>query len=237
MLNEAQLQRAMDALPFLRGADARTRQEFAARATLMRLPAGATVFEEGAECSALAILLGGQVRVFKIGETGREITLYRFARGESCILTAGCILGDHRFPAIAAIEHEAEAVLIAAADFHDWMGRIPAWRDYVFQLLSQRLATLMMVLEEVAFRRMDARVADLLLQRSHDGRATLRLTHAEIAADLGTSREVVSRIVEDLSEKGLVSAQRGSITVLDRARLERHALAPQGMPRGPGSNG
>lgn len=235
MLNDTQLQRAMDVLPFLRHADPRDLREFAARAMLMRLPAGATVFEEGAECSAMAILLDGQVRVFKIGETGREITLYRFAGGESCILTAGCILGDHRFPAIAAIEHDAEALLIPAADFHDWMGRMPMWRDYVFQLLSQRLAALMMVLDEVAFRRMDARVADLLLQRSRGGRPTLKLTHAEIAAELGTSREVVSRIVEDLSEKGMVVAQRGSITVIDRARLERQASSPNAELRAVGS--
>lgn len=223
MLSEQQLDRAFEVLPFMRSAGDDERREFAAQALIRRIPAGATIFEEGVECSAIAILLDGQVRVFKIGETGREITLYRFSRGESCILTAGCILGAHQFPAIAVVERDAEVIFIPAFDFNNWMNRMPAWRDYVFALLAQRLSSVMMILDEVAFRRMDARVADLLAQRSAGGQAALRLTHAEIAAELGTSREVVSRIIEDLAEKGLVAATRGSVAILDRERLLRQS--------------
>ena len=104
MLNETEWRDAAAMLPFLADRAAEVTRAFVGQATLMRFPAAATVFEEGDLCSAFAVLASGQVRVFKIGETGREITLYRFGRGESCILTASCILSDRQFPAIDTVE-------------------------------------------------------------------------------------------------------------------------------------
>jgi CRP/FNR family transcriptional regulator len=164
-------------------------------------------------------LFSGVARVFKIGENGREITLYRFSDGESCILTASCILGNHTFPAIAQIECEAEALLIPAPVYYEWMNRHAFWRDYTFALLSNRLAAVMSILDEVAFRRMDARVAELLLRRAASAGDVIRITHQEIAAELGTSREVVSRILEDLHARGALIAGRGLITLADRQKL------------------
>lgn len=145
--------------------------------------------------------------------------MYRFGDGESCILTASCILGNHNFPAIAQIEREADALLIPAQVFHDWMNRYSFWREYTFALLSSRLAAVMSVLDEVAFQRMDARVAELLLRRAATPSAAVRITHQEIAAELGTSREVVSRILEDFHQKGALIAARGLITLKDPQKL------------------
>ena len=219
MLTETQLARASALLPFLQTAPPDHRREFGAAVSVHHLPAEAVVFEEGAECAAIAILFSGVARVFKIGETGREITLYRFGDGESCILTASCILGNHNFPAIAQIEREADALLIPAQVFHDWMNRYSFWREYTFALLSSRLAAVMSVLDEVAFQRMDARVAELLLRRAATPSAAVRITHQEIAAELGTSREVVSRILEDFHQKGALIAARGLITLKDPQKL------------------
>jgi len=219
VLSEDQLARASQALPFLKDAPEAHRREFATAVLAQRLPAGAVVFEEGAVCGAIAILFSGVARVFKIGENGREITLYRFSDGESCILTASCILGNHTFPAIAQIEREAEALLIPAPVYYEWMNRYAFWRDYTFALLSNRLAAVMSILDEVAFRRMDARVAELLLRRAASAGDVIRITHQEIAAELGTSREVVSRILEDLHARGALIAARGLITLADRQKL------------------
>lgn len=219
MLTPAQWQDAVVLLPFLADpADALTR-EFRGHAALMRLPAGTTVFSEGDICTAFTILTAGQVRVFTIGETGREITLYRFARGESCILTASCILSDQQFPAVATVEGPVEALAAPHTVFQRWVNEFQPWRTYVFQLLSRRLATVMAVLDAVAFRRMDARIADFLLSRLPRDQAALNLTHQQIAAELGTSREVVSRILADFAEGGLVQITRGVVTVTDRAGL------------------
>lgn len=221
------LQQVYEVLPFTRPGSTITAsdlaQAFAEQARIQRVPAGTTVFSEGDECSAIAILLSGSVRVYKMSPSGREITLYRFERGESCILTANCILSRHQFPAIATVERDAEAVFIPASTFRDWVDRYPAWRDYVFNLLARRLSVLMAVVNEVAFRRMDARIAGVLAQRQAAEGPTLKLTHQTIADELGTSREVVSRILEDFAGSGWIETGRGTITVLDVDSLRHRA--------------
>lgn len=223
MLSQHEWREAAGFLPFLADPTTAVCQTFIAQAASLRLPAKATIFEEGDRCNAFAILAQGRVRVFKIGETGREITLYRFGRGESCILTVSCILSQHAFPAIAVVEEPAIAFVVPHNVFQDWIDTFPPWRTYVFQLLSRRLATVMAVVDEVAFRRVDARLAEFLLRHAPPDGAPLLLTHQQIAAELGTSREVVSRILADFVAAGLVQASRGSLSVLDRAGLQRRA--------------
>ncbi|MCL6509344.1 MAG: Crp/Fnr family transcriptional regulator [Anaerolineae bacterium] len=223
MLRDSDLKRVVPALPFMASASADLVRDFLSEASIRAIPAPTQIFVEGDECGAIAILLSGTVRVFKVGETGREITLYRFDRGESCILTANCILGNRQFPAIAVVERDAEAIVIPATAFRDWVNRYEPWRDYVFDLLSRRLATVMAVVDEVAFRRMDARIADFLARRLTSASPSLRITHQEIAAELGTSREVVSRILEDFTEGRLIETGRGAIRLLDHAGLMRRA--------------
>jgi CRP/FNR family transcriptional regulator len=183
---------------------------------------GHDVFIEGDRADAIALLISGVVRVYKIGETGREITLYRFGNGESCILTANAILSQKDFPAIATVEQDARAVMIPAETFRDWVGRFDLWREFVYDLLSQRLSSVMEIVEEVAFRRMDARVAGFLLERV-DPQDAIHITHQAIAAELGSSREVISRILEDFSALGIIQVSRGSIEILDREALRSRA--------------
>ncbi len=219
MIEEETYNRILRALPVLRQADAQLAHEFRQAASLVRIPAGSDVFVEGAHVDSIALLLGGVVRVYKIGETGREITLYRFGLGESCVLTASAILNQKTFPAIATVEQDAEAVVIPADAFRRWVHRYDLWRRFVFDLLSQRLASMMEILEEVAFRRMDARVASLLLARSRL-QNPIHITHQQIAAELGTSREVISRILEDFARRDLVQISRSQVKVVDAGGLE-----------------
>jgi CRP/FNR family transcriptional regulator len=219
MINTQQLERMMQALPILKQAEAKLLDEFQQKAFFARIPAGHDVFVEGDRVDAIALLVSGVVRVYKVGETGHEITLYRFGNGESCILTANAILSQKNFPAVATVEKEAEAVMIPADAFRDWVKRYDLWRGFVFDLLSNRLSSVMAIVEEVAFRRMDARLATFLLERSRRA-DSIYITHQEIAAELGTSREVISRILEDFSAGGMISASRGIIRVLDRETLQ-----------------
>ena len=168
---------------------------------------------------AIALLVSGVVRVYKVGETGREITLYRFGNGSSCILTANAILSQKTFPAIATVEENAEAVMIPAETFRDWVREYDLWRDFVFDLLSQRLSTVMAVIDEVAFQRMDRRIAALLIRRGKT-QNPLRITHQEIASELGSSREVISRLLEDFVNEGSIRSGRGTIEILDASLLE-----------------
>lgn len=224
MLDSLQFERVAQALPVLPLADPVSAREFREAASLVHIPAGRDVFVEGARVEALALLLNGQVRVYKIGASGREITLYRFGLGESCILSANAILSQASFPALATVEQDAEALLIPASLFRSWVRESDAWREFVFSLLARRLTSLMMLIEEVAFQRMDRRVAALLLERAalHN---PVTMTHQEIAAELGSSREVVSRILEDFDHAGLVHTRRGTIEILDAKGLRTRTAA------------
>lgn len=222
MIATENFQRVMLALPILRNADPELIRTFQQVAFLAHIPAGKDVFTEGDRVEAIALLITGVVRVYKIGETGREITLYRFGLGESCILTANAILSRQSFPAIATVEQAAEAVMIPAKTFREWVQHYDLWRDFVFDLLSQRLVIMMEIVDEIAFRRMDSRVASLLLFRCQMHNPILT-THQEIAAELGSSREVISRILEDFAIQGAIRSSRGMIEVLDTSQLQKRS--------------
>jgi CRP/FNR family transcriptional regulator len=218
MLSNEQIERIALALPVLRGADAQLLNEFRRAAFFAPIPAGRDVFVEGDRVDAIALLISGVVRVYKIGETGRQITLYRFGNGQSCILTANAILSQRTFPAVATVEKDAEAAMVPADTFREWVRRHGEWREFVFDLLSQRLSSVMELVDEVAFRRMDVRLANFLLARLRV-QNPIKLTHQEIAAELGSSREVISRLLEDLAERRVIRVGRGHVEVLEMEAL------------------
>ena len=219
MLEDEYYRQIAAVLPFLKRTDSPIAREFRLAAYYTRIPVGKDVFVEGDAVQSIALMLSGNVRVYKIGENGREITLYRFGLGESCILTANAILNQQTFPAVALVESEAEAIMIPADTFRDWIRRYDEWRAFLFDLLSQRLASTMAIVDEVVFHRMDARVAALLLRRADQG-SIIQVTHQEIAAELGTSREVISRILEGFESAGLIGSARGQVEILDAGELE-----------------
>jgi CRP/FNR family transcriptional regulator len=223
MLDPEQYKRILLALPLLQKADPKLIHDFKQAALFAKIPTGRDVFTEGDRVDAIALLISGVVRVYKIGETGREITLYRFGNGQSCILTANAILSQMTFPAVATVESDAKAVMIPADIFRGWVRSYDLWREFVFDLLSQRLVSVMEIVEEVAFRRMDVRVESFLANRS---RLTnpIRITHQEIAAELGSSREVISRLLEDLVQQGVIRSSRGEIEVLNSEGLQTRPM-------------
>jgi CRP/FNR family transcriptional regulator len=223
MITQEQFIRISNALPILHQEKSPLINEFQSKAFYARIPAGKDVFVEGDTADTIALLISGVVRVYKIGETGREITLYRFGVGESCILTANAILSNQSFPAIATVEEDAEAIIVPADVFRDWVKRYDMWREFVFELLSNRLATIMAVVDEVVFQRMDSRVATWIMKQSLITNP-IRVTHQEIAAELGSSREVISRILEDFSRTGLIGLARGTIEMLDKKELGKRAV-------------
>lgn len=219
MLSQEQLTRFAASLPILRQASPQLLREFQQSAYYVRVPAGNDVFAHGDRVNAIALLVSGVVRVYKVGETGREITLYRFGTGESCVLTANAILSNQTFSAIATVEQDAEAIMIPADTFREWVRRYDIWLEFVLELFSQRLSSVIEIVDEVAFRRMDIRVAALLLERSRM-QNPLSITHQEIAAELGSSREVISRILESLTRQGMIRLGRGTIEVTDHGSLQ-----------------
>lgn len=207
---------------FLRDAPTAVKEQFQQHVIIRELPAGATVCWEGDHCQQLAIVLSGTVRVYKVGDNGRELTLYRLEASESCVLTASCILSNSYFPALAVTETAVRAALIPAPILRRWTEQYDIWREYVFGLMAQRLASVITTVEEIAFRRVDVRIAAFLDQHSND---TLTITHHEIAAELGTAREVVSRILKDYEREQIIALSRGTITILNRPALHAKAIS------------
>lgn len=182
----------------------------------VRVPKGTVILEQGSNCQGLALVLSGSARVYKLAESGRELTLYRVKAGESCILTASCLLAETPFPAFAVAETEMEVLMLPSATVRDYVDRFRSWREYLFRLLSERMATVLAVVEEVAFARLDHRLAQYLLEQPI---ASVDKTHQQIALDLSSSREVVSRLLKEFERKGWVALSRGHLEVVDRTGL------------------
>jgi len=183
--------------------------EIIAHSQMAAIPGDQIIYTEGDACGAIAFVISGEIRVYKIGEGGREITLYEIERGETCILNASCILSKMSYPAHAVTVTDTVLMLIPAADFRTLLASYEEMRDFVFNLLSRRLTSVMTLVEEVAFGRMDLRLLEYLEEKSEDGK--LNSTHQKIANDLGTSREVVSRLLKDFERKGTVILSRNLI--------------------------
>lgn len=216
--------RALSAFSFLKQADDAFRSTFFDAVQVRHMEEHQFVAMEGDTCHALPLVLSGQARVYKMGAQGREITLYRIAPGESCILTASCILGDRDFPAFARTDPDVEMLLVPSGSVRQWMHNDPAWRQFVFQLIARRLVTVIETVDEVTFQRLDARLAAHLLDRLQMAEDdTLHMTHETIASELGSSREVISRQLKTFERKGLVMLGRGVLTVQNPAGLRRTA--------------
>ncbi len=191
---------------------AKLMQEILLSSVTKAIPSGARIYSEGDGCSAIAFVLSGGIRVYKISETGREITLYEIGPGETCILNASCILANTSYPANAIAASDVDVLLIRSEVFRSLVAGNDTMRDFVFTLLSQRLSLVMELVEEVAFGRMDERLSEYLIEKSEN--SILETTHQKIANDLGTSREVVSRLLKDFERKGKVRLSRNSIRLL-----------------------
>ncbi len=159
------------------------------------------------------------MRVQHGSETGREIVLYRVAAGESCVLTTACLMGYEDYPAEAIAETDIRAVAIPRATFDELIASSPEFRRFVFTAFSRRVTNLFRIIEEVAVARMDIRLAHKLLELAH-GTGHVAITQQQLATELGTAREVVSRLLSELQRRGRVVPARGHIAIADRAALE-----------------
>lgn len=183
---------------------------------------GKILTTEGDSCSYFSFLVSGLIRVYKLGETGRELTLYRLNKGDSCILTASCILSNSPFPAIAVSETDIEVVSIPSSLFKDWIEKHEYWRHFIFDLIARRLAEIISVVDDIAFRHVDTRIATKIYQLYIKNGNPIRITHHNLARDIGSSREVVTRTLKDFEEKAYISTSRGTIKVLNPQSLKSY---------------
>lgn len=170
----------------------------------------------------LMFLHDGRLRVLQSSDVGREIVLYRVEAGESCVLTTACMLSEEAYNAEGVAETDVTAIMLPKSSFDRLAAEEDSFRRFVFSAYSRRLIDLLRVVDDVAFGRMDVRLAERLLLLEDD-QAEIKSTHQALANELGTAREVVSRILNDFQKRGLIHQTRGRIVLQDKAALTRLA--------------
>jgi len=206
--------------PTLAGLAPAERDLVAAQAIAMTAPAGSVLFDAGHACQALPLVLSGAIRVFKRAENGREISLYRVQPGELCIVTVSCLLGGDAYPATGVAETAMTAIALPQPLFLRLTETHPPFRRAVFHLFAERLSGLMQLVEEVAFRKLDQRLAALLLARA----PLIHGSHQQLADELGSVREIVSRLLKQFEERGWIRLARERVEVIDSAALQANVL-------------
>jgi CRP/FNR family transcriptional regulator len=188
----------------------------------MVIPPRTVVIRRGDPCQNFLLLTRGTVRVYESSESGREIALYRTHGGDICILTLSNLLSGSDYAAEAVTEDEVGAIMIPMPFFQNAMAHSEAFRNFIMATLARRLSDVMRVVEQVAFQRLDLRLACLLGQLFERNKsAAISMTHEDLARELGTTRVVVSRMLKEFERMGCIRLQRGQIELLSSEALER----------------
>ncbi|MDH2916593.1 MAG: Crp/Fnr family transcriptional regulator [Gallionella sp.] len=216
--NDARL-RLLQHYPMLAKLPVSKLDDLLSHAMVMSLPAATVVFDENQACQGFPLILSGSLRVIKAAANGRELQLYRVIPGESCILTSSCLLGHTRYQARGICEQDVEMVLLPATAFHALLENQSSFRTYVFHLFSDRLTDLMQLVSAVAFQKLDQRLAALLITKE----SPIHSTHQALADELGSAREMVSRLLKGFSDQGWLLLGREHIEIIDRSALSRFA--------------
>lgn len=189
---------------------------------VLSLSTGSRIYGPGQAPQNYLLLLEGAIRVQQVSESGREIVLYRVTAGESCALTTASLMAYEDYLAEAIAETDIRAVAIPRATFDALIEQSAIFRKFVFAAFSARFTDLFKIIDQVAFARLDIRLAQRLLELSQ-GAASITVTQQQLASELGTAREVISRMLSEFHRRKWLSPARGSIAIDDRHALERLA--------------
>jgi len=194
-------------------------RSMAGKAMRMQVKRGSVLFRDGDACNGYVLVVSGSVRVQKIDPQGHEIVLYRVEEGQSCMLTTTCLLAHQQYPAEGVAETDVDLVLLPLDAFDTALTESPLFRQFVMANIGHRISDLMLLLEDVAFGRKDVRLAAFLLKSVKQHGNVLEFTHRQLAVELGTAREVVSRLIKDFERQGMVALGRNKITILQPDRI------------------
>jgi CRP/FNR family transcriptional regulator len=212
----------VDRFPGLSRLDDATKDQLLSKSEIVCVPDGTSIFGPGNSPENMLFLLKGTVRVSQISESGHEIVLYRIEAGQSCVLTTACLLSYEDYSATGMSETTVEAAAVPRSVFDTLVSQSKPFRDFVFAAFSKRITDLFLMIDEVAFQRIDVRLADKLIKLSN-GDDCVTTTHQKLSVELGTAREVISRQLMEFQRRGWVKQARGRVNLLDRAQLQQLA--------------
>lgn len=219
----------LSAFPILAAINDRAWRSARQSARLLRFPSNTILMRPGQPCQGFMLLAQGSVRVYERAENGREIVLYRTRAGEMCVLPLATLVSGVQYDAEAVAEEEVQIVSISVPEFRYAFANSEDFSRAILAALAQRVGDLMCLVGRVAFQGLDLRLACLLGQHFGQRRTTiLNVTHQELARELGTTREVISRLLKEFKRMGCIHLRRGVIELIslqDLARLSRTAVA------------
>jgi len=215
-MKEEHYTRAQAALPFIAHLRQDEQEAFRAQATYMRYEKDELLTASARECRQVLFLLRGSIRVYKVSEEGREVTLYRLSTGETCLISVACLLGLRSLDASAEIQAGSEVLRLPDRTFQSLLSGNAYVQKYMMERALSRMNQMMRVVELVTFAPLRKRIA-LFLREAQLKQNTprLRLTKEAIALEVGTAREVVSRILGEFEQEKLVKLGRGTVLLLD----------------------
>lgn len=176
------------------------------------------------ECLGLVLVQTGRLRAYLLSEEGREVTIFRVERGESCVLSASCVISQITFDTHLTAEEDTRLLVLPAGIFQRLTEENIYIRCFLFEMATERFSEVMWVMQQILFLGFDQRLALLLTEYVRDSREeVLRRTHEEIARDMGSAREVVTRMLRRFADDGLVELGRGAVRIKNLRELERVA--------------
>ncbi|WP_147535834.1 Crp/Fnr family transcriptional regulator [Bacillus marasmi] len=178
------------------------------------------IFNEGDPCQYAAFIYEGEVKIHKTNKNGREINLFRAVSGQVCILSITSTLSEQTFPAHVVASKSCKLFLVERKLLIKWMNKYPSFQKLINQTTANRFNHVMGLFDDLCFRRIDERVAEYLLEKLPYDQSTLYMTHEELAAELGTAREVISRLMKQFEKNDIIRLARGKIMMYDREKLE-----------------
>jgi CRP/FNR family transcriptional regulator len=219
MIDNAVRRRALELYPVLKSVHAAELDQLFAAASYVKAPPGAVLFDDGHACQGFPLLLSGLARIIKAAPNGRELHLYDVAAGDTCILTSSCLLSRSNYHARGVAQAEIEVVMLPPAAFHRLFSNAEDFRNHVFSRFSERLTELLQLVSAVAFQKLDQRLAAALIAKPRP----IRVTHQALADELGSLREIVSRLLKNFADQGWVRLGREHIEILDENGLKKIA--------------
>lgn len=191
------------------------KEKLAEYGTLKSFSDGDTILNENAYIRSIPIVTSGSIKVMRTDDDGREILLYYIKSGESCIMSFLGGLHQDTSKVKAVAEENTEILFIPVDKVSELIKQYPEWLDYIFRLYHKRFEELLDVVNAVAFKKMDERLLNFIKKKTEiSGAKTLYVTHEQLANELGTARVVVSRLLKQMEDEGLVKLERNKITVL-----------------------
>jgi CRP/FNR family transcriptional regulator len=216
----------LQAFGFFDEATESERRDIKAAVTAIHLEPGDVFLRQDEPSGEFALVQRGDIRVFKTAPNGREVTLYHVRAGQACLVNMVSVVLQREAIASAIVVDPTDALIVPGDIFRKLLTTNGTLQRFVFQTVAARLGDVMLLVEEVTVRRMDARLASWLLRVSaiQRDKVTIPVTHDTLAIELGTAREVVSRLLKDFERRGAVRLLRGRVRLLDERVLAQIAF-------------